>query len=243
MGQTHADVALERLRTRAGVAVETVPLRLPLKETLAGPVEAVGRHVKQSGGHGQYAVCRLRVEPLPAGAGLEFLDATVGGSVPRQYVPSVEKGVRTQAGRGLLGPHEVVDLRITLLDGKAHSVDSSDAAFQTAGALALREAGRAGGVRLLEPVLELEVTVPDERVGPVLSDLAARRGRVTGTSVAPDGLGRSVVRAEVPEAEVVRYALELRALTHGTGRFRRRHLRHQPVPEALTGSLLEPAGH
>ena len=228
MGEAHAEVLLDRLREQ-GVDLETVPVVVPLRETLAGRASGHGRHVKQSGGHGQYAVCAIEVEPLPRGAGFEFVDRIVGGAIPNQFIPSVEKGVRAQMERGVVAGFPMVDIRVTLVDGKAHSVDSSDAAFQTAGSLALREAVRATQVLLLEPVHAVEVIVPDVHVGPVMSDLSGRRGRVTGTESI--GNERSLVRAEVPETELVRYAVDLRSLTGGTGRFTRGYLRHDPMPE------------
>jgi elongation factor G len=228
MGEAHADVLLDRLREQ-GVELETVPVVVPLRETFAGKAAAKGRHVKQSGGHGQYAVCDIEVEPLPTGAGFEFAVKVVGGAVPTQFIPSVEKGVRAQMERGVTAGFPLVDFKVTLVDGKAHSVDSSDAAFQTAGALALREAAKATRISLLEPVHAVTVTVPDEYVGAVMSDLSGRRGRVTGTESV--GGERSVVSAEVPEVELVRYSVDLRSLTAGTGRFTRRYLRHDPMPE------------
>jgi len=228
MGEAHADVLLDRLRDQ-GVELSTVPVVVPLRETFGGKASAHGRHVKQSGGHGQYAVCDIEVEPLERGAGFEFVDRIVGGAVPNQFIPSVEKGVRAQMEKGVAAGFPLVDVRVTLVDGKAHSVDSSDAAFQTAGALALREAAKATKINLLEPVHAVSVTVPDEYVGAVMSDLSGRRGRVTGTeSIAGE---RSRVNAEVPEVELVRYATDLRALTAGTGRFTRSYLRHDPMPE------------
>ncbi|MDT9686466.1 elongation factor G-like protein EF-G2 [Streptomyces sp. TRM76323] len=237
LGEAHLDVALERLRTRYGVQVDAVPHEVALRETFAAPATARGRHVKQSGGHGQYAICDIRVEPLPPGSGVEFADEVVGGAVPRQFVPSVEKGVRAQAARGVATGYPLVDIRVTLVDGKAHSVDSSDAAFQTAGALALREAASGTPVSLLEPVAEVRVLVPDEYVGPVMSDLSGRRGRVVGTEQA--GPGRTLVRAEVPELEIDRYAVDLRSLSHGTGRFDRVHVRHEPMPPHLAEKVRE----
>jgi elongation factor G len=228
MGEAHADVLLDRLREQ-GVELETVPVVVPLRETFAGKATAKGRHVKQSGGHGQFAICDIEVEPLPTGSGVEFEVKVVGGSVPTNYIPSVEKGVRAQAERGVTAGFPVVDFKVTLVDGKAHSVDSSDAAFQVAGALALREAAKAANVALLEPVQSVSVTVPDEYVGAVMSDLSGRRGRVTGTESI--GGERSVVNAEVPETELLRYAVDLRSITAGTGRFTRRYLRHDPMPE------------
>ncbi|MDX6763750.1 EF-Tu/IF-2/RF-3 family GTPase, partial [Streptomyces sp. F8] len=239
LGEAHQDVALERLRTRYGVQVDPVPHKVSLRETFGGRAAGRGRHVKQSGGHGQFAICEIEVEPLPPGSGIEFVDKVVGGSVPRQFIPSVEKGVRSQAARGVAAGYPLVDVRITLLDGKAHSVDSSDAAFQTAGALALREAAAEARIDLLEPVAELDVLIPDEYVGPVMSDLAGRRGRVVGTDQA--GSGRTRVRAEIPEIEIGRYAVELRSVSHGTGRFARAYARHEPMPPQIAEKVREQA--
>ncbi|GAA3052637.1 elongation factor G-like protein EF-G2 [Streptomyces roseofulvus] len=240
LGEAHQDVVLERLRGRYGVRVDAVPYRVPLRETFGAPASGRGRHVKQSGGHGQFAICEIDVEPLPPGSGIEFVDKVVGGAVPRPFIGSVEKGVRAQAARGVAAGHPLVDVRVTLKDGKAHSVDSSDAAFQTAGALALREAAAEVPVHLLEPVAEVRVLVPDEYVGAVMSDLSGRRGRVVGTDQA--GPGRTVVRAEVPEIEIGRYAVDLRSVSHGTGRFDRSYARHEPMPPQLAERLREQAG-
>ncbi|WP_399137225.1 elongation factor G-like protein EF-G2 [Streptomyces sp. NBUA17] len=237
LGEAHADVALERLRSRYGVQVDVVPHQVSLRETFGGRAAGRGRHVKQSGGHGQYAVCEIEVEPLPGGSGIEFVDKVVGGAVPRQFIPSVEKGVRAQAAKGVAAGHPLIDVRVTLLDGKAHSVDSSDAAFQTAGALALREAAAAARIHLLEPVAEVGVLVGDDYVGAVMSDLSGRRGKVLGTEQA-DG-GRTLIRAEVPEIEIDRYAVDLRSLSHGTARFDRRYARHEPMPAQVADRLRE----
>ncbi|MGW0736534.1 elongation factor G-like protein EF-G2 [Streptomyces sp. NPDC002851] len=239
LGEAHADVALERLRSRYGVQVDVVPYKVSLRETFAGKATARGRHVKQSGGHGQYAICDIEVEPLPGGSGIEFVDKVVGGAVPRQFIPSVEKGVRAQAARGVATGNPLVDVRVTLVDGKAHSVDSSDAAFQTAGALALREAAAQASVQLLEPVAEVQVLVGDDYVGSVMSDLSGRRGRVIGTEQSPGG--RTLVRAEVPEIEIGRYAVDLRSLSHGTGRFSRSYARHEPMPAQVAAKIRQEA--
>ncbi|WP_328849756.1 elongation factor G-like protein EF-G2 [Micromonospora zamorensis] len=236
MGEAHADVVLDRLRA-GGVELDTEPVKVSLRETLTVPARGHGRHVKQSGGHGQYAVCDIEVEPLPPGSGFEFVDRVVGGAVPHNYIPSVEKGVRAQLERGLVAGHPVVDLRVTLVDGKAHSVDSSDAAFQTAGALALRDAADRGQPALLEPIDEVTIRVPDGSVGPVMGDLSSRRGRVLGTEPDPDTEGRTLVRAEVPATELLRYAVELRSMTAGTGTFRRHFVRHDPMPAHLADQI------
>jgi elongation factor G len=234
MGEQQLEVLLDRFRTRSGIEVAVSGVRVAIRETLKGPGAGLGRHVKQSGGHGQYAVAQIEVEPLPEGGGFEFVDKVVGGAVPRQFIPSVEKGVRSQLDKGVNG-HPMVDVRVTLVGGKAHSVDSSDAAFQMAGSLALREAASAAGVQVLEPMDAVTITVDDEYVGAVLADLAAKRGRVRGTEAAGDG--RSSVQAEVPELEFIRYAIELRSLAHGTGTYSRQYLRHSPAPDHVVSRL------
>jgi elongation factor G len=239
MGEAHADVVLDRLERRHGVAVDQVPLRVPLRETFATPGRGHGRHVKQSGGHGQFAVCDITVEPLPQGSGFEFVDKVVGGAVPRQFIPSVEKGVRAQMERGVAAGYPVVDIKVTLTDGKAHSVDSSDMAFQTAGALALREAAAAARTCLLEPVDEIAVLVPDDLVGNVMSDLSGRRGRVLGSE--PVGDDRTLVRAEVPQVEISRYAIDLRAASHGAASFSRTFVRYEPMPDNVAQKLVASA--
>src|SRR4051794_6697707 len=232
VGDAHAEVLLERLRARHGVAVSTVPVRVPMVETLARPVTATGRHVKQSGGHGQYAVVVVEVEPGEQGSGVVFEQKIVGGTVPGQFHSSVEKGIRAQAERGVSGDRPIIDVHVTLVDGKAHSVDSSDAAFQAAGALALREAVAAAGTKVLEPWCEIEVVVPAEYVGAVMSDLSGRRARVTGSDADPDR-DRTRVRAEVPEVELLTYAGALRSVTPGTGSFARSPLGYEPAPASV----------
>ncbi|WP_286902094.1 elongation factor G-like protein EF-G2 [Thermocrispum sp.] len=234
MGEAHADVALSRLRA-GGTEVETEDVRIPMRATFTSKAHGRGRHVKQSGGHGQYAICEIDVEPLPRGSGFEFVDKIVGGAIPHQFIPSVEKGVRAQLAKGVTDdPYPVVDVRVTLVDGKAHSVDSSDAAFQTAGALAVKEAAAAGNVVPLEPLDDVEITLPDEYLGAVLGDLSSRRGRVMGTESADNG--HTVVKAQVPAVELVRYAIDLRSLTSGTATFTRKFARYEPVPQGAFAS-------
>ncbi len=237
LGEAHLDVLLDRLKTRFGVAVDAVPFKVPLRETLLGNAVGHGRLVKQSGGHGQYAVCDIMVEALPHGSGFEFVDEVVGGAVPRQYIPSVEKGIRAQLERGLAAGYPVVDLRVRLQDGKSHTVDSSDMAFQHAGQLALQDAAARTGVGLLEPVSSIEVEVDDNYVGAVLSDIPTRRGRVTGTQPAASS-GRSVVSAEVPDLELVTYSTALRSLSHGTGRFTRTPRGYESMPQQLAKTFM-----
>ena len=230
MGASHAEVVLDRLRVRHGLGIATPEVQVPRQATLARPVTVTGRHVKQSGGHGQYAVVVLEVSPAPPGSGVLFSQRVVGGAVPSSYHGSVEKGVRTQAETGVDGSGPLVDLDVVLVDGKSHSVDSSDAAFQAAGALALREAVAAAGIVPLEPWCEIAVAVPTAFVGSVMSDLAGRRARVTGNDPDPDDDERSVVRAALPEAELLTYATALRGVSHGTGSFTRRPLGWEPAP-------------
>ena len=244
LGEAHADVVLDRLRS-TGAHVDTVPLRIALCETFTAEARGHGRLVKQSGGHGQYAVCDVVVSPLPRGSGVQFAEKVVGGAVPSQFIGSVEKGARAQLAHGLDGDHiPVTDVLVTLVDGKSHSVDSSDAAFQTAGGLAVKDAAANAKPALLEPIASVDITVPDAHVGSVLSDLSGRRGRVTGTepdSTAPVGMERTTVHAEVPEAELTRYAITLRSLTAGTGRFTRAFGRLEVVPQQVAETLRKPA--
>jgi elongation factor G len=239
MGEAHVDLMLDRLSNRYGVAVETAELRVPLRETVAGKAQGLGRNVKQTGGHGEFGIAHLEVERLPSGGGLEFVDKIVGGVVPRQFIPSVEKGVRAQMEQGVLAGYPMVDIRVTLFDGKAHSVDSSDMAFQKAGRAGLKDAAERAGVLLLEPVDEVSVLVPDDYVGAVMSDLSSRRGRVLGTEPVPGG--RTLVKAEIPELEIVRYAIDLRSMSHGTGSFARSYLRYEPLPSHLADKVVSSA--
>lgn len=235
MGEQHLQVMLERLKSRNGVEVAQGPVLVALRETLAGQAEVQGKHVKQSGGHGQYAVADMRFAPLPQGTGFEFVDEVVGGAVPRQFIPSVEKGIQNQMAKGITG-YPLVDIKATLFHGKAHSVDSSDAAFQMAGAIGLQEAAKKAGIKILEPVDTVEVTCDDEYVGAVMSDLSTRRGRVKGTEQVADG--RTKITADVPAFELIRYSTALRSLARGTGVFSREYLAHEPAPSHLTEKLI-----
>ena len=235
MGEAHADLLLDRLANRYGVAVETTDLRVPLRETVASKAQGLGRNVKQSGGHGEYGICHIEIEPLADASAFEFVDKIVGGVVPRQFIPSVEKGVRWQMEQGVVAGYPMIGIRVTLYDGKAHSVDSSDMAFQKAGRAALRDAVDKAQPKLLEPVDEVSVLIPDDYVGAIMSDVPSRRGRVLGTEQI--GVGRTLVKAEIPELEITRYAIELRSLSHGTGSFTRSYLRHEPLPAHLASKV------
>ena len=236
LGPAHVDDVLERLEQRFNVSVSTEPVRTSLRETFVRPVQVQGRLVKQSGGHGQYAVVRLEIEPLPRGAGFEFVDKVVGGAVPRNFIPSVEKGARNQLAEGVLAGYPCVDVRVTLVDGKAHTVDSSDMAFQNAAGLALREAANESTVSLLEPVDTIEVTVADDYVGAALADLRSRRAQVHATQ--PASLeGHTVISADVPQHELSRYPIDLRSVAHGSGSFTRTFNRYDYLPAALARDI------
>jgi elongation factor G len=201
---------------------------VPYRETVRGKAQAQGRYVKQTGGRGQYGVCFVEVEPLPRGAGFEFVDKIFGGAIPNQFIPSVEKGVRKALDEGILAGYPVVDVRVTLFDGKYHEVDSSDIAFQLAGALAVKEAATQAGLILLEPILDLSVRVPEDLMGDIIGDLNAKRARILGME--PQGDGTTIVRAQVPQAEVLRYASDLRSITGGRGSFTASFSHYEPVP-------------
>jgi len=244
LGDIQLAVALERLERRFGVHVDTEPRRVAYKETITATAEAEGRHKKQTGGHGQFAVCLLRVEPLERGAGFEFHNKVVGGAISKGYIQAVQKGVEEAMADGGARGFPVVDVAVTVLDGKEHAVDSSELAFKLAARLAFREAMEKASPVVLEPVAFVEVDVVADLVGDVLGDLNSRRARVAGTS--PSTPGRQVVSAHVPEAELVRYAAELRSLTGGRGRFTVEHDHDAVVPpnlvDRLTTSAMAGAG-
>ncbi|WP_029290350.1 elongation factor G [Cellulomonas sp. HZM] len=231
LGDTHLAVALERLARVFGVHVTTSPVPVGYRETARREVAAEGRVKKQSGGHGQFAVVQLRVGPAAPGSGLEVVDAIVGGSIPRAYLPAVHKGIADAMAAG--GPHgyPVVDLRVEVYDGKSHSVDSSDMAFRTAAASGVREALATGGTVVLEPVCHVEVVVPAHAQGDVMSDLSGRRGHITSTTSLDDG--SVLVEAAVPEAELGRYVLDLRSITGGRAELTFRPDHYDPCPDHL----------
>ncbi len=235
-GEVHFSVTSERLSRKFGVNVEREEVLIPYRETITHPADAEGKHKKQSGGHGQFGVCHLRVEPMRRGAGFEFHDAIVGGAIPRQYLPGVEKGVReVTETSGPLG-FPVVDISVTCDDGKYHPVDSNELSFKSAAAIALRDALSKAGPVLLEPVAKVEVVAPTEAQGDVLGDLNSRRARILGSEPTSDGY--STIRALVPAAEIARYAVDLRSLTGGRGKVRFQHDHYEEVPDGLVSSLL-----
>jgi elongation factor G len=232
MGETHLSIVVERLARKFGVEVTTEDVRVPYRETITAEATAEGKYKKQAGGHGQFGVASIKIEPLERGAGFEFVDSIVGGAIPRQFIPAVEKGIAETMSRGGHFGHPVVDVKVTLFDGKYHSVDSSEMSFKMAGSLGFQEAMAAASPVILEPISLLEVTVPAAYQGEVMGDLNARRGRVQGTSTSGDG-SDSTIEAMVPTSEIGRYAVDLRSLTGGRGRFSVRHDHYDVLPGHL----------
>ena len=235
MGETHLQIAIERLQSKFGVAVDEGAVLVPYRETITRPAEAEGKHKKQSGGHGQFGVARVRFEPLPEGSGYTFEDATRGGSIPKQYIPAVEKGVYEGMTLGGRYGFPMVDIKATCLEGKYHSVDSSELAFKMAGRLALRTALDEASPVILEPVSQVIVYIPPEFQGDVMGDLVARRGRIQGTE--SNGDQRQRVSALVPTAEITHYSIDLRSLTGGRGRHSATHSHYEPLPENLVSRV------
>ena len=236
MGETHLSIALEKLARKFGVEVDTEDVRVAYRETINGKAEAEGKLKKQTGGHGQFAVAWLRVEPQPRGAGNEFVDAIVGGVIPRNFLPAVEKGIAEAEEHGGALGFPVVDVKITCFDGKHHPVDSSEMAFKTAAAMGLKEALSKANPVLLEPVSELVVTVPEANQGDIMGDLNGKRGRIQGS--ASVGGGEVEITANVPSSEILRYAIDLRSMTGGRGRFMTRHSHYDPVPAHLVDKIV-----
>jgi elongation factor G len=234
-GETHLAIACERLQRKFGVEVQTEEVLVPYRETISQPAEAEGKYKKQTGGHGQFGVADIRIAPLERGEGFHFVDEVVGGAIPKQYLPAVEKGVQEAMAQGGLYGYPVVDVQVTCYDGKYHPVDSSEMSFKMAGSLAFKEAMAKAGPVLLEPISRLQVTVHSSMQGDVLGDLNSRRGRVQGTDPLEGGLQQ--ITALVPTAEIARYAVDLRSLTGGRGQFRAEHDHYDTVPANMVGKL------
>lgn len=239
LGESHLEIVADRLRRKFHVEVQLGQPHVPYRETIRRKATAEGRYVKQTGGRGQYGVCTIEIEPLARGAGYEFVDKIFGGAIPQQFRPSVDKGVRKAMEEGVLAGYPVVDVRVTLVDGKTHPVDSSDIAFQIAGSLAFKKAAEQAGVVLLEPIMNVAVTVPDDLVGDVIGDLNGKRGRIQGME--PNGDGTTTVRAQVPMAEMLRYASDLRSITGGRGSFEMSFSHYEEVPAHIAQKVVEEA--
>jgi elongation factor G len=239
MGETHLSIATEKLHRKFGVEIETEDVRVAYRETISGTAESEGKVKKQSGGHGQFAVAWLRVEPKSRGEGDEFVDAIVGGVIPRNFIPAVEKGVADAEEHGGALGFPVVDVKVTCFDGKHHPVDSSEMAFKTAASIGLRDALSKANPILLEPVSELVVTVPEASQGDIMGDLNGKRGRIQGS--ASVGSGEVEIVANVPTSEMLRYSIDLRSMTGGRGRYTLSHSHYDPVPAHIVDKVVAAA--
>jgi len=228
MGDIHLETDIEKLKSRFGVSLQIEDAKVPYRETIRAKAKAQGRHKRQTGGKGQFGDCWIEIEPTEAGTGFVFENKVVGGAIPKNFIPAIEKGIRESLDRGLTAGFPVIDVKCTVYDGSYHDVDSSEMAFKIAGALAFRAAGEAAKPVILEPIMEMWIDVPDENVGDVVGDLNTRRGRMHG--VEPSTPGRSEIHAHVPLATIGRYALDLRSITKGRGRFRQAHSSYEDMP-------------
>ena len=237
-GQQHIETVVSKLKKRYHTEVTLKAPKVPYRETILGRADAQGRHKKQTGGHGQFGDCKIRMEALPRGSGFVFENDIFGGSIPRQYIPAVEKGIQESAARGYLAGYPVVDFKVSLYDGSYHDVDSSEMSFKMAGRLAFRKCMEQARPALLEPVMKVEIETPDEFAGALLGDLNSRRGRVQGME--PGGAG-TVVRAEVPMAEMLSYGATLTSITQGRGSYRMEMGHYEVVPAMIAQKILASA--
>jgi elongation factor G len=234
-GQQHVEVVVAKLRKRYHVDLTLHPPKVPYRETIRAKADAEGKHKKQTGGHGQFGLCRIKLEPLPRGKGIEFVDDVFGGAIPKNWIPSVEKGVRDSAERGYLAGFPVVDFRISLYDGKYHDVDSSDMAFKIAGSLAFKEAMKQARPALLEPVMHVEVYAPDQYSGDLMGHLSGRRGKISGSETRANNV---IIKALVPFSEMLSYANELISLTQGRGSYSMEFSHYDYVPNEIAEKVI-----
>jgi elongation factor G len=239
LGDSHVNIAIEKLSRKFGVEVDQEKVRVPYRETITRPADAEGKHKKQSGGHGQYGVCHLVVRPKARGEGFEFVDRVKGGSIPRGFIPAVEKGVAETMLEGGIHGFPVVDVEVTVDDGKYHAVDSSEMAFKLAARAGFREAFGNAGPIVLEPVSQVAITIPSDYQGDVMGDIASRRGSVQGTTTGTNG--SQIIEALIPTSEIVRYAIDLRSLTHGWGRYTASFDHYQELPSHLVDRAMADA--
>jgi elongation factor G len=235
-GQIHIEITIEKLKRKFNVeALLKIP-KVPYRETVKKKIRIQGRHKKQTGGHGQFGDCWIQLEPLPRGEGFEFVDAIVGGAIPRQYIPAVEKGIVEAARQGIQAGYPCIDFKVTLDDGSYHAVDSSEMAFKIAGSLAFKKAAEQANPVLLEPIMEVAITTPEEYMGDIMGDLNGRRGRVLGM----DSVGKNqVINAQVPMAEFLTYAPDLRSMTGGRGIYTMKFSHYDEVPAQIADKIIE----
>jgi elongation factor G len=236
IGELHTDIMAERMKRKFGVDVILSDPKVPYRETIRGTVKVEGKHKKQSGGHGQYGHVWLQLDPLPMGTNFQFVDSIFGGSVPRQYIPAVEKGVREALMGGVLGGYPMVDIKVTLYDGSYHNVDSSEMAFKVASTMALRKGALQAKPTLLEPICNVKINVPDSFMGDVIADLNGKRGRIQGMEPISEGTG--IIKAQVPMSEMFRYAIDLRSITQGRGYFDLNFSHYEEVPQRIAEMII-----
>jgi elongation factor G len=237
LGAMHLDVMIERLKKIFGVDVEVGKPKIAYRETITTTAVAEHKHKKQTGGHGQYGHVKIQLEPLPRGQGYEFVDRIVGGVIPRNFIPSVDKGIREAMKKGVLAGYPVTDVRVILFDGSYHEVDSSDISFQIAAIQAFKKGMEAAKPVILEPIMEVEVFVPEENAGDVMGEISSRRGRPLGME--PSGKGMVKVKAEVPLAEMLDFSSKLSSITSGRGYFTMRFQRYEIVPPNIQEKIIE----
>ncbi|HXJ90848.1 MAG TPA: elongation factor G [Candidatus Binatia bacterium] len=237
-GQQHIEVAVSKLKKRYNTQVNLKAPKVPYRETIRGKADVQGRHKKQTGGHGQFGDCKIKMEPLPRGGDFEFVNDIFGGAIPKNFIPAVEKGIKDAAGRGYLAGYPVVDFKVVLYDGSYHDVDSNDLSFQLAGRIAFRKAMEVAKPTLLEPVMNVEITVPDDFAGSIMGDLNSRRGRIQGMD---NKAGNTIVKAEVPMAEMLTYGADLTSMTQGRGSFNMEMHHYDIVPGQLQEKIIEKA--
>jgi len=236
LGDVHLDVILEKLKRKYGVEATTATPRVAYRETVSGHARAEGRHVKQSGGHGQYGICVIEVAPTKRGDGFVWEDKIFGGAIPQNFRASVQKGIVDNMAKGVVAGYPMVDVRVTLIDGKFHQVDSNDMAFQIAGSMAIRKGALDAGPVLLEPIVEATIKVPEKNLGDIMSDVNGRRGKIMGTE--PDD-GYQLVRVTVPESEMLRFSLDLRSITQGRGSYHKKFSHYDEMPAHLAKTIIE----
>src|SRR5215467_14227622 len=237
-GQQHIEVAVSKLKKRYNTQVNLKAPKVPYRETIRSKADVQGRHKKQTGGHGQYGDCKIKMEPLPRGGEFEFVNDIFGGAIPRNFIPAVEKGIKDAAARGYLAGYPVVDFRVVLYDGSYHDVDSNDLSFQLAGRIAFRKAMEVAKPTLLEPIMAVEITVPDEFAGSIMGDLNSRRGRIQGMD---NKGGNTIVKSEVPMSEMLTYGADLTSMTQGRGSFNMEMHHYDVVPGQLQEKIIEKA--
>jgi len=237
-GQQHIEVAVSKLKKRYNTQVNLKAPKVPYRETIRSKADVQGRHKKQTGGHGQFGDCKIKMEPLPRGGEFEFVNDIFGGAIPKNFIPAVEKGIKDAAGRGYLAGYPVVDFKVILYDGSYHDVDSNDLSFQLAGRIAFRKAMEIAKPTLLEPIMNVEITVPDDFAGSIMGDLNGRRGRIQGMD---NKAGNTIVKAEVPMSEMLTYGADLTSMTQGRGSFNMEMHHYDIVPGQLQEKIIEKA--